>query len=77
MFDIEKARKNGIDEKSIAIMQEINENNQKEESCVEHDFERVKINRLPKYRCKNCGCVKDGSFVSGYMRGLEHGGHHE
>lgn len=32
-----------------------------------------KINGLPKYRCKNCGCVEEVSFVKGYMRGLEHG----
>lgn len=29
MFDIEKARARGIDERSIKIMQDINENNQK------------------------------------------------
>lgn len=72
MFDIEKARVRGIDERSIKIMQDINENNQKEESCQWHEFEHEKINGLPKYRCKNCGCVEDVSFVKGYMRGLEH-----
>lgn len=73
MFDIEKARARGIDERSIKIMQDINENNQKEESCRRHEFEREKINGLLKYRCKNCDCVEDVSFVKGYMRGLEHG----
>lgn len=73
MFDIEKARSKGIDEHSIKIMQDINENNQKEESCRRHEFEREKIYGLPKYRCKTCGCVEDVSFVKGYMRGLEHG----
>ena len=73
MFDIEKARARGIDERSIKIMQDINENNQKEESCRRHEFERENINGLPKYRCKNCDCVEDVSFVKGYMRGLEHG----
>lgn len=53
-------------------MQDINENNQKEESCRRHEFEHEKINGLLRYRCKNCGCVEDVSFVKGYMRGLEH-----
>lgn len=73
MFDLEKARQKGISEEQIDIMRQINENNAKEESCSRHDFERDKINRIPKYRCKNCGCIEDVSFVKGYMRGLEHG----
>ena len=32
-FDLEKARRKGIDEKSIEIMRGINENNEKEEFC--------------------------------------------
>lgn len=72
MFDIEKAKSKGIDERSIKIMQDINENNQKEESCRRHEFEHEKINGLPKYRCKNCGCVVDVAFAKGYLRGLEH-----
>lgn len=73
MFDIEKMRANGIGERAIAICQSINENNAKEASCNLHEFERIKINNLPKYRCKNCGCEEDVSFVKGYQRGLEHG----
>lgn len=73
MFDIEKARIKGIDESFIEIMRNINENNQKEESCNRHDFEREKVNGLYKYRCKNCGCIEDGSFVHGYIKGLRHG----
>lgn len=73
MFDIEKARRKGIDERTIKILQDINENNQKEESCLKHEFEHEKINGLPKYRCKNCGCVEDVAFVKGYQRGSEHG----
>ncbi|XBX05084.1 hypothetical protein QMP26_32290 [Enterocloster clostridioformis] len=42
MFDIEKARARGIDERSIKIMQDINENNRKEESCRRHEFEHEK-----------------------------------
>lgn len=72
MFDIEKAKRKGIDERSVKIMQDINENNQKEESCRRHEFEHEKINGHPKYRCKNCGCVEDSMFVKGYSRGLEH-----
>lgn len=73
MFDLEKARQKGISERQIEIMRDINENNIKEESCRRHDFERVKMGVIYKYRCKNCGCVEDISFVKGYMRGLEHG----
>ena len=73
MFDIEKARNKGLDERTIKILQDNNENNKEEESCLRHEFEREKINGLPKYRCKNCGCVADVSFVKGYMRGVEHG----
>lgn len=73
MFDLEKARQKGISERQIEIMRDINENNIKEESCEKHDFEQVKTGALYKYRCKNCGCVQDISFVKGYMRGLEHG----
>lgn len=73
MFDIEKARSIGMDERTIEILQNINENNQKEESCRQHEFEHEKINGQTKYRCKNCGCVVDVVFVKGYLRGLEHG----
>ncbi|MCB6343673.1 hypothetical protein LI325_12815 [Enterocloster lavalensis] len=73
MFDIEKARNKGMDERTIKILQDINDNNQKEESCQRHEFEHEKINGLPKYRCKNCDCVVDVAFVKGYWRGLEHG----
>lgn len=72
-FDLEKARKNGISEFQIDIMRGINENNEKEQSCSRHEFERVKINGLPKYQCKNCGCIENAEFVCGYRRGLEHG----
>lgn len=73
MFDIEKARIKGIDESSIEIMRNINKNNQKEESCNRHDFEREKVNGLYKYHCKNCGCIENSSFVRGYIKGLRHG----
>lgn len=73
MFDIERARKKGVDENSIAIMQKINENNKKEKSCDKHDFEKVKIKGIPKYRCKKCGCVKNVEWICGYNRGIQHG----
>ena len=73
MFDLEKARQKGISEYQIKIMRDINENTIKEEACSKHDFEKVKVDLLYKYRCKNCGCIEDVSFVKGYKRGLEHG----
>jgi len=71
MFDIEKAKAKGIDGQSIAIMQSINENTAKRESCNLHEFE--KTDRIGKYRCKNCGCVEDGGFILAYEQGLKHG----
>ena len=73
MFDIEKARNKGMDERTIKILLDINENNKKEESFRRHEFEHEKVNGLLKYRCKNCGCVVDVTFVKGYLRGLNHG----
>lgn len=72
MFDIEKARKAGVDENGIKIMQGINENRQKEESCPFHEFDTIKHNGIHKYQCKRCGCVEDVLFVKGYRRGIEH-----
>lgn len=71
MFDIEKMKAKGIDQKSIAIMEDINANDKKRESCTHHDFERIP--KQGKWICKNCGCREGGSFVQGYMQGLEHG----
>lgn len=71
MFDIEKAKAKGIDPKNIAILQSINENTEKRESCQLHEFERG--SRITEYICKNCGCKESGSFVQGYMQGLKHG----
>lgn len=55
-----------------AIWEEIQENERKEQKCEKHEFERIKINGLPKYKCRNCGCIEDVSWVCGYNRGLEH-----
>ena len=71
MFDIEKAKRKGLNPKSIKIMEDINENTRKRESCTLHEFERG--SRLGRYRCKNCGCEEDGTFVLGYKQGIEHG----
>ncbi|SET71298.1 hypothetical protein SAMN05443270_1079 [Lacrimispora sphenoides] len=56
----------------IKIMQDINGNNQKEQSCPFHEFEVINRNGIPKYQCKRCGCVEDILFVKGYKRGIEH-----
>ena len=70
MFDLEKAKEKGIDALSLDIMKKINENRLKEENCILHEF--VRGSRIGKHVCKNCGCEEDGTFVSGYLRGLEH-----
>lgn len=71
MFDIEKAKSKGMDARMIEILQSINENTAKRESCSLHEFD--KADRIGKYRCKNCGCVEDGGFVLAYEQGLKHG----
>ena len=71
MFDIEKAKAKGMDPESIKIMQAINENTQKREGCTLHEFEPGSM--LGKYKCKNCGCEEETTFVLGYKQGLEHG----
>ncbi len=71
MFDIEKAKSKGMDARTIEILQSINENTAKRESCSLHQFETT--DRLGKHRCKNCGCVEDGGFVLAYEQGLKHG----
>lgn len=71
MFDIEKLKLKGMDKGTIKILQSINENTAKRESCSLHEFE--KTDRIGKYRCKNCGCVEDGGFTLAYEQGLKHG----
>lgn len=70
MFDIEKAKRKGIDAKSIEIMEKINENYRRRESCMRHDFDVSRF--APKYRCKNCGCEESIEYIKGYEDGLKH-----
>lgn len=69
LFDIEKARQKGLDEKTIAILEGINSNTQKRDSCSQHDFE---LQSLGRFRCKKCGCVEDGKYVMGYRDAFKH-----
>jgi hypothetical protein len=71
MFDIEKARAKGMNEKSIAIMEKINENNCLRESCTGHDFEKPETIKT-KYRCLNCGCEEGIEYLKGYKDGIKH-----
>lgn len=71
MFDIEKAKSKGIDSRTIEILQSVNENTAKRESCSLHEFEPA--DRPFRYKCKNCGCVEDCSFKLAYEQGLKHG----
>lgn len=72
MFDIEKERKKGLDERTIAILEKMNVNSIREKSCDGHVFERPKTDRTGKYICKKCGCSEDTTWISGYNRGIEH-----
>lgn len=69
MFDIDKARKNGMSESSIEIMERVNENTKRRESCTGHEFESL---RIGKYKCKNCGCEADVAYVVGYEDAQKH-----
>lgn len=69
MFDIEKAKSKGLCRMQIEIMQKINENTSKRESCKRHDFEDG--SRPGRFRCKNCGCEQGTEFVLGYTQGLK------
>ena len=71
MFDIEKAKSKGMDARTIEILQSVNENTSKRESCSFHEFEPA--DRPFRYRCKNCRCIEDGSFKLAYEQGLKHG----
>lgn len=70
MFDIEKMRSKGIDERSIEIMEKINENTCRRESCTKHDFDVTKF--AVRYRCNNCGCEEPIEYIKGYTDGLKH-----
>lgn len=70
MFDIEKAKRKGIDAKSIEIMEKINENSRRRESCTGHNFDVSKF--APKHRCVNCGCEESIDYIKGYEDGLKH-----
>jgi hypothetical protein len=69
MFNIEKARAKGLPEEAIKVMERINENNKKRDSCNGHDFESISTF---KYRCKKCGCEEGEEYVSGYRDALKH-----
>ena len=68
MFDIEKARKKGLPESSIKILQHINENNAKCDRCTGHDFSvPPQPGKIPLlWVCARCGYEADGVYVKGY-----------
>lgn len=49
----------------------VQQNRRRREKCTIHDF--VESKRIGKYKCKNCGCEEDSSFVIAYNQGIEHG----
>lgn len=53
MFDIKKAKEKGLDERTVAILEKINENSEREKSCDGHVFERAEADRPGKYICKS------------------------
>lgn len=52
------------------IFKEIKEERERLISCKKHEFEIVSFG---KCKCLNCGCIVDGSFVSAYNQGYQHG----
>jgi hypothetical protein len=76
MFDVEKARAKGMPESSIKIMQQINENNARRDSCTGHHFEAPPAGKWPvKHVCTKCGYEADVSYVLGYQDACKHLGH--
>lgn len=70
-FDLERAKRAGATTDQLKIMNMVNENMRKRNSCAYHNFERIE-GTGGKYVCKNCGCREDSSFVTGYRQGLQH-----
>lgn len=73
MFDVEKARAAGLDERAISVLAGIRENRKREKSCDGHEFEKCRDDRPGRYTCKKCGCSENIEWVMGYNRGIEHG----
>ena len=69
MFDIEKAKSAGMDQKSIAILEDINENDARKDTCTGHKLERISTG---KYRCDVCGYECSSSYVVGYLDAIDH-----
>ena len=67
-FNIEKAKREKINPKFINIMEKINENNRKKDSCKFHEFEREET----RFICKNCGCNVDLNYYLGYNDAIKH-----
>jgi hypothetical protein len=73
MFDIEKARARGMPESSIKIMQQINDNNSRRDSCTGHVFQLSSADKLPrKHVCTKCGYEADVAYVLGYEDAYKH-----
>ena len=70
MFDIEKAKAKSMDGKTIEIMEKINENTRRRETCAGHKFDVTKF--APKHKCLNCGCEESIEYIHGYTDGLKH-----
>ncbi|MCC0662458.1 hypothetical protein [Clostridioides sp. ZZV15-6597] len=55
---------------SQKIFEEIKKEREKLVRCKKHEFEIISFG---KYKCLNCGCIVDGSFVAAYNQGFQHG----
>lgn len=69
----EKLRAKGLDETSIQIWEQVQENRKKRESCHIHQFEKTDKKFGSSYQCINCGCIENAAFIVAYKQGLQHG----
>ena len=67
-FDIEKAKRKNLSPKVIQVMEKINENNRRKDSCKFHEFEHEET----RFVCKNCKCEVDINYYLGYTDAIKH-----
>ena len=69
IFDIEKAKEKGMDEETIRLLEEMNENTAKGNNCKFHEFENISVGN---FVCTNCGFQVGGEYVMGYTDAIQH-----
>ena len=55
------------------IWKQVQDNSRRQRECSYHEFELIDNKLGSKYKCINCGCTENLTFVLAYRQGLEHG----